>query len=792
MIGASALWVSAAEPDNYYASCEGKTGQALLQALATLVGPHTTVSYDGLWDVYKTSDVRADGTLWDIYSTKQWPANFTKCGNYKLVGDCVNREHSFPKSWWGGGSKQQYSDAYHLYPTDGKVNGQRSNYPYGECSNGTQLAANGDVKPLGKLGTSTFEGYSGKVFEPDDEYKGDLARGYFYMATAYNSSIASWSSDMLAGNNYPVFSTWAVNLLLKWSRQDAVSTKEINRNEAISKYQKNRNPYIDHPELVEYIWGNKVGIPWTTSAATDPQINTPVDGTQINLGTAAVNVARSASVEVKGTALTGNVAVSVSGNGFSVSPTTLAASAVNGDGATLTITYLSSTVGSATGTLTLRSSTDDVTTTCSLTASAVDGLPVGEAINVAEDSFVATWSCIDTPTTPYTVNVMLNGESLEEFPQTINAGEEQCLVEDLDPSTTYTYTISSPTLTSRTVSVTTLAPQPAIEFLYDGELEFSAVPGEPSEVAEVLMIVDNITDDLNIAVNSPFQLSTDKVEWSTNLTLNPQEERFYIRLFSQTEGSYSSSVTVNAGSYSTDQLEVEGTVATSSIDFYEDFEPKGDATYNDKTYVGSACTWYTNAYFESNGSNAYPNTGEQAARTPKSGGYLTMAESKTTGVGEISLWAHLWRDETTTSSWDVMVSDDAGSSWETVGSFSVTSGTYTEYIIPVNRKGSLRVKFSQTEGGRTMIDDIRISNYTAVGGVEAANAADYHTWDAFCRNGRLIIEDNGTTLNQAAVYAADGTQRFAGTLTPGETALTVAPGLYVVVVRDFARRVLVK
>ena len=128
-LAGAAFMANAAEPEGYYSACEGKTGEALLKSLLSVVGPHTKIDYKtGLWEVYKTSDVRPDGTLWDMYSTKQWPKNFTKCGNYKVVGDCVNKEHSMPKSWFDD-AYPMYSDAYHLYPTDGKVNGQRSNHP---------------------------------------------------------------------------------------------------------------------------------------------------------------------------------------------------------------------------------------------------------------------------------------------------------------------------------------------------------------------------------------------------------------------------------------------------------------------------------------------------------------------------------------------------------------------------------------------------------------------------------------------------------------------------------------
>lgn len=253
---------SAEIPNGYYDDCDNKVGgKTLLQALYKTINKHTNVGYDGLWNVYKTSDVDESGKIWDMYSTKRWTFGDKQCGNYKVVGDCYNREHSMPKSWFNNASPM-VSDAFHIYPTDGKVNGQRSNYPYGECANGTTLPSNGNVKALGKLGTSTFPGYSGKVFEPVDEYKGDFARTYFYMATCYNDKISGWNSDMLANNNYPCYTTWAINLLLKWHRQDPVSEKELKRNDAVYAYQGNRNPFIDHPELVEYVWGNKTTEHW--------------------------------------------------------------------------------------------------------------------------------------------------------------------------------------------------------------------------------------------------------------------------------------------------------------------------------------------------------------------------------------------------------------------------------------------------------------------------------------------------------------------------------------------------
>ncbi|MBP1616419.1 MAG: hypothetical protein H6Q14_246 [Bacteroidetes bacterium] len=250
-------------PDGYYDSASGKSAAALKTALYEIIHDHTEMTYAQLWTAFKTTDKRSDGKVWDIYSdipdgTPKYSYTFgdNQCGNYSAEGDCYNREHSFPKSWFDDATPM-YSDLFHIYPTDGYVNGKRSNYPYGEVSSYTYISSNGS-----KLGKCSFSGYTGTVFEPIDEYKGDLARTYFYMATCYEDTIAGWVSNseaqpILAGNAYPAFKEWTINLLLKWSRQDSVSQKEIDRNNAIYSIQGNRNPYIDYPELAEYVWGNK-------------------------------------------------------------------------------------------------------------------------------------------------------------------------------------------------------------------------------------------------------------------------------------------------------------------------------------------------------------------------------------------------------------------------------------------------------------------------------------------------------------------------------------------------------
>ncbi len=240
-------------PAGYYDSATG-TGYTLKTQLYNIIKNPNVTSYSGLWTAFETTDDRDNGKVWDMYSN----CNFT-FGDDQDTGtggtsECefYNREHSFPKNWFGGEVSPMYRDLFHIYPTDKKVNSVRSNYPYGETNSPTYTSSNGS-----KLGPCSFSGYTGTVFEPIDEYKGDFARSYFYMATTYESVISSWpGSDMLDGSSDKCFTTWALNLLIKWSTNDPVSQKEIDRNNAVYDIQGNRNPYIDHPGWVECVWNN--------------------------------------------------------------------------------------------------------------------------------------------------------------------------------------------------------------------------------------------------------------------------------------------------------------------------------------------------------------------------------------------------------------------------------------------------------------------------------------------------------------------------------------------------------
>lgn len=253
---------------SYYSAAEGLSGYNLKTALYEIISNHNTQSYSDIWDFYsnyETDDYyENDGSLIDIYSESpnstdsySYVLVTGQCGNYSGEGDCYNREHTFPQSWFGGSVSPMHTDIHHILPTDGYVNARRSSYPYGEVDSATYTSDNGSL--LGSASTSID--YNGTVFEPIDEFKGDIARIYFYMATRYEDDISDWSDNstysdaVLDGSDDQVFEDWVVDMLKSWNESDPVSQKELDRNEAAYSFQGNRNPFVDYPDFVNEIWG---------------------------------------------------------------------------------------------------------------------------------------------------------------------------------------------------------------------------------------------------------------------------------------------------------------------------------------------------------------------------------------------------------------------------------------------------------------------------------------------------------------------------------------------------------
>lgn len=397
-----------AAPSSYYLRMDGKKKEELKTATYEVIRPHTVVTYNSLFpQQFPKTDVYPElynGQLrwWEMYSDMVF---LVRNGNRGM-----NREHSFPKSWWGGQQNEAYTDLNHLYPSESAANMAKSNYPLGEVQ---QSTFDNGVTIVG-YPYSGQGGGAGQVFEPADEYKGDFARTYFYMATCYQDY--TWKYQYMVQNGaYPTLKPWAQEMLLNWARQDPVSQKEIDRNEAVYQIQGNRNPFIDFPELAEYIWGTRTnetfyikdqGGSITPPITGDPELFAPIDGSSLDFGQVAVGKSQTVELLVNGINLTSSLSVRITGSDrrmftiLGVTNNQIPANQVNSNtGYKLSVRYTPTTEGNHTAAITLYDGgfPDGTNFNVSIHGEAfpkpdLTALVATEATDITDNSYIAHWN----------------------------------------------------------------------------------------------------------------------------------------------------------------------------------------------------------------------------------------------------------------------------------------------------------------------------------------------------------------------------------------------------------------
>ncbi len=457
-------WMSAGAtiPTGYYDILDGKSGQALKDAVHQLARQHTTLSYGSLWIYFADTDCRPENKnqVWDMYSDNTY---YFSGGSSGVSG--MHKEHSMPKSWWGGYNETQgyagYTDINHLYPSNGTANMAKSNYPLGEVS--TTSFDNG----VTKVGTPKVGQGGGchSVFEPDDRYKGDFARTYFYMACAYQDY--SWRyTYMLTNSSWKTLNEWSIDLLCRWARNDAVSDKEVNRNDAVQRSQNNRNPFIDIPELFEYIWGKRQGEVFymsdagtssdTTAYTGDPELITPTQGTVLDFGEVAIGKSLEYTLYIKGRGLTNPLSVQLyryDYEMFSIPVSSISRTvACSAEGYPLQVTYTPTTTGEHTTRLLisdgglvgsvgieLRAKCVDVPVLSQLTALPATGINANE--------YTANWRAADEQVDYYIITRTVynkdSGQSRTETFATDSGEETSYTFDDRHVNETHTYSVQS-------------------------------------------------------------------------------------------------------------------------------------------------------------------------------------------------------------------------------------------------------------------------------------------------------------------------------------------------------------
>lgn len=464
VVAAVSMTAAASYPDGYYNRMDGKRKETLKTAAKQCVQSHKRLDYSDLPEYWQYSDVYPDLTdgmkrWWDMYSDALYLIRPGQTGRQSFSSNKMQREHAVPKSWWKKAGSVEYTPAYsdmwNLYPSDGAANQAKLNYPFGETR--TTTFDNGVTKVgAPKAG---YGGGNSHVFEPADEYKGDFARAIFYMATVYDD--LQWVYDyMFVSNTYPTLVPWAANMLLQWARQDPVSQKEIDRNNYVEQYQGNRNPFVDFPNLAEYIWGIRQDETFiiseqentgTTPPITgDPEITAPVNGESLDFGQTAAGHAVNRALQITGYNMTSPLSLRVVGadkSCFIPEVSSIPATIMNQNGGyLLNITYLPAATGSHDAKLTLYDGGIEGSIVVALRGEALavpemTTLHALPASDVTETGYTARWEAPAGIADYYTVTRVRYRDGNEEA-ERYETGETSYRFDDRETGVAESYTVT--------------------------------------------------------------------------------------------------------------------------------------------------------------------------------------------------------------------------------------------------------------------------------------------------------------------------------------------------------------
>ena len=774
-------------PPHYYDAAEGTKERVLKTSLYTIIHEATVLKYGGsgdnyTWAGFYQTDRLEDNVVLDRYSTIV--RNFN--GNGSVSG--MHIEHSFANSWWGKIQNQAYKDLHHLYPADGSTNIRKSNHPIGIVQ-GEPTSDSGLVK-IGK--SALRPGDSITVWEPADQYKGDFARTYMYMVTCYEDYANLWQGDgllLLDNNTYPVFEDWVINLLLEWNANDPVDELERTRNDKVYTIQGNRNPFIDYPELANHIWGVDKDTPfYTEAAATTPQLFMPQDNEVVDLRVQPLSVDGSYTMTIRGRNITGDITITSSNPVFVPAVSTVsAADAIIGKNVEIAAHWTAT--GDVSTIITL--SYNDKTTQFTLKANVWDGIPAYPATAISSSKyskkFTANWMLLPS-ITEVSLNVYTKqGEeqhALDTYPMVVSGSEY--IVHVPTASTTYYYTVSSGDLVSNEVEVV----MPAIDPIFSvskTDYYFTAIPTVASAEQAIAVSAEGLKDNtVNVETTTPFEISTDKENWSTKLVLTDINPTFYLRMGAvATNGEVEGEVVLTG-------LEIEkeiilsayGTVDASKA-FFENFEGDTKSSYAAAEVFLSSGKWMLSEALLGKLDNDKKN-GSQSVRLRNNGsgedkvfGSIEMLEDKPLGVNTLSFYAGSYGKDAT-GTIEVYYSIDQGASWTLApgGSITVTK-TWEKYELPLNISEPLRLRIQKNDTGststrRVSLDDITMNNFSASG------------IDLNSLNKSVVTATKGTlfvSLSQASdlqLYTLQGQLVRTYVLSAGEHRLSLTTGTYLV------------
>lgn len=739
--------------EQYYRKAEGLQGLQLKEALHDLIQPTFVLSYGGgvgkTWSGFWLTDQMEDMQVRDRYS------NIVRYLNPDMSAvSNMNIEHIWANSWWGHIKNNAYCDLFNLYPADATANGRKSNNPIG-IVDGTVAYSNGVTK-VGKSSSYRADSLI-TVWEPADQWKGDFARTYFYMATCYSHMTSLWTTTeglLTVDPSSPLLMRpWVYNLMLEWAEADPLDEIEQQRCDAIYEIQGNRNPFVDYPELCYYIWGDKADEQFYCTEEHGPEIFVPAASEEIDFGLQPLSRPFSAKVQVRGRGLSEGAQLSVADECFALSQTALSADEIH-QGTDIAVSVTPSNEGTYTTMLSLDGSGYMQQTP--LTVSFVDGIPAYPATDivcaVSSRRFNANWMNYE-PGATYTLNVYTkDATGTPKAFGTYTTTDTIYQVKNVQASTTYYYKVSiiedgEDLVGSNEVMVE--MPDMAPVFSVSAEdIAFTATPGNPSAPTQVTVTAMAVPKYVTeVSTNAPFELSSDGEVWSQQLTLTGTGPAFYIRFGGAfDEGDYAGEVIVSTEGLDDKVISVSCSVdATKS--FFEDFEVGSKGAYAVGEVTCTAATWELSNALIAADDNAldkkcvrmkgYVKTGSEIT-TPA---YLMMTSDKVNGCDSLWFYAGSYGKDTGVKM-SVSFSVDGGETWTKIAS-SLPIGEMQRYGYKINRDGNIRIKFESENTGnkRVNIDNVQMSDWDDPTGIEAIHNSQFiiHNDGIYDLSGRKVM-----------------------------------------------------
>ena len=740
--------------EQYYRKAEGLRGTELKAALHDLIQPMLVLDYGGgagkTWSGFWQTDQMENMQVRDRYSNvvRYFNPDMSAVSN-------MNIEHIWANSWWGHVKNNAYCDLFNLYPADATANGRKSNNPIG-IVDGNVAYTNGVTK-VGKS-TSYRADSLITVWEPADQWKGDFARTYFYMATCYSHMTSLWTTTeglLTVDPNSPLLMRpWVYNLMLEWAEADPLDEIEQERCDAIYEIQGNRNPFVDYPELCYYIWGDRTEEQFYCTEEHGAEIFVPAASEEIDFGLHPLSRPFSAKVQVRGRGLSEGASLAVNDESFALSHFVLSSDEIN-QGTDITVSVSPTEEGTYTAMFMLEGS--GYVQQTPLTVAFVDGIPAYPATDIVcavnSRRFNANWMNYE-PNVTYTLNVYTKDAEGDPITfGTYTTTDTTYQVKSVSPNTTYYYRVSIVKDGVEIVGsneVTVEMPDIAPVFTVSTEeIAFTATPGNPSAPTQVSVTALAVPRYLTeVSTNAPFEVSSDGEVWTQQLTLTGTNPSFFVRFAGAfEEGDYESEVIV-----STEGLDDKVISVSCNVDetksFFEDFEIGSKGAYAAAEVTCNAATWEMSNALLAADDNALDKKCVRMKGYVKSGNtittpaYIMMTTDKVNGCDSLWFYAGSYGNDTGVKM-SVSYSINGGQTWTKIVS-SLAVGEMQRYGYKINKDGNIRLKFESENTGnkRVNIDNVQMSDWEDPDGLDIVQSAEFRVQSGiYDLSGRKVLHD---------------------------------------------------